>query len=83
MQLFSADATIFFKKDFTHKKLKKTTLKSCLEKLKSTFFLIAWAAQTAQTFSKMRLIDQLYIEVGLLELDSIYIYLWAQKIASR
>ena len=35
---------------FPHKKLKKTTLKSCSEKLKSTFFFItARAAQTAQT----------------------------------
>ena len=35
---------------FAHKKLKKTTLKICSEKLKSTFFsLLPWAAQTAQT----------------------------------
>ena len=35
---------------FGHKKLKKNTLKSCSEKLKSTFFfLTARAAQTAQT----------------------------------
>ena len=53
MQLFSADAAIFLKSFyifFAHKKLKKTTLRSCSEKLKSTFFsLLPWAAQMAQT----------------------------------
>ena len=35
---------------FAHKKLKKTSLKSCSEKLKYTFFpLLPWAAQTTQT----------------------------------
>ena len=52
MQLFSADATIFKKKIkffFAHKKLKKITLKSCSENLKSTFFpLLPRAAQMAQ-----------------------------------
>ena len=53
MQLISAEATMFSKKfkkkNFAHKKLKKTTLKSCSEKLKSTFFLTASTAQMAQT----------------------------------
>ena len=53
MQLFSADATIFKKKNsffFYPQKVEKTTLKSCSEKLKSTFFsLLPWAAQTAKT----------------------------------
>ena len=35
---------------FCSQKVEKITLKSCSEKLKSTFFsLTAWAAQTAQT----------------------------------
>ena len=41
MQFFSADATIFsktFGRFFCPRKLEKTTLKSCSEKLKSTFF---------------------------------------------
>ena len=52
MQLFSAVAKkclkfFFF---FCPQKVEKTSLKSCSEKLKSTFFsLTAWAAQTAQT----------------------------------
>ena len=37
MQLFSADATIFLS-FFCPQKVEKTTLKSCSEKLKSTFF---------------------------------------------
>ena len=53
MQLFSADATMFLKKlkiFFCPQKVEKTTLKSCSEKLKSTFFfLLPWAAQTTQT----------------------------------
>ena len=35
---------------FCPQKVEKTTLKSCSEKLKPTFFsLLPWAAQTAQT----------------------------------
>ena len=52
MQLFSADATIFLKFliFFRPQKVEKTTLKSCSEKLKSTFFsLLTWATQTTQT----------------------------------
>ena len=53
MQLFSADAAMFlkiFKKNFCPQKVEKTTLKSCSEFLKSTFFfLTALTAQTAQT----------------------------------
>ena len=51
MQHFSVDATIFRKKNiFLPTKSWKATLKSCSEKLKSTFFsLLPWAAQTAQT----------------------------------
>ena len=45
MQLFSTVATIF-KKKFCPQKVEKNTLKSCSEKLKSTFW---WAAQMAQT----------------------------------
>ena len=51
MQLFCTDATIFSKnlKFFCPQKVEKTTLKSCSEKLKSTFFpLLPWAAQKAQ-----------------------------------
>ena len=53
MQLFSVDATMFLKilkKNFFTTKVEKTTLKSCSEFLKSTFFfLTALTAQTAQT----------------------------------
>ena len=50
MQRFSVDATIFRKKKIYPQKVEKATLKSCSEKLKSTFFsLLPWAAQTAQT----------------------------------
>ena len=52
MQLFNADATMFsktFKKFFCPQKVEKTTLKICSEFLKSTFFLTALTAQTAQT----------------------------------
>ena len=52
MQLFSADATTFKKKlvFFCPQKVEKYTLKSCSEKLKSTFFpLTASSAQMAQT----------------------------------
>ena len=49
MQLFSEGTKIFKKKKFAHKKLKKPNLKSCSEKLKSTFFsLLPWAAQTEE-----------------------------------
>ena len=51
MQPFSADTTIFSKIRFfffAHKKLKKTTLKSCSGFLKSTFFLTALTAQTEE-----------------------------------
>ena len=43
MQLLSVDATIFFLKIkfFYPQKVEKNTLKSCSEKLKSTFFLTA------------------------------------------
>ena len=56
MQLFSAVKKIFFFKlsfFFCPQKVEKTTLKSCSEKLKSTFFSLMPAAgltaQTAQT----------------------------------
>ena len=66
MQLFSADPTIFLKKlqkIFCPQKVEKTTLKSCSEKLKSTFFsLLPWAAQTEEFM--FQIIDQLYIELG-------------------
>ena len=45
MQLFS-EKIQYFQKSW---KVEKTTLKSCSEKLKSIFFLTAWAAKTAQT----------------------------------
>ena len=61
MQLLSADATIF-------SKVEKNTLKSCSEKLKSTFFplLPELPKQPKQknSCSKKWLIDQLYIELG-------------------
>ena len=49
MQLFSADATMFSKKNFAHKKLKKPPSKVTQKYI--TFFssLLPWAAQTAQT----------------------------------
>ena len=37
------------KKTFCPQKVEKTTLKSCSEKLKSTFFLTALTVQMAQT----------------------------------
>ena len=52
MYLFSADAKIFFLRSkilFLPTKSWKNHPKSCLETLKSTFFLNAWATQTAQT----------------------------------
>ena len=51
MQLFNADAKIFFLKFeiyFCPQKVEKPTLKSCSEFLKFTFFT-ALTAQTAQT----------------------------------
>ena len=67
MQLFSADATIFIrKKKNAHKKFKKNTLKSCSEKLKSTFFpYCPELPKQKNSCSKMWLIDQLYIKLGL------------------
>ena len=51
------------KKKFCLQKVEKTTLKSCSEKLKSTFFsLLPWAAQTEEFM--FQIIDQLYIELG-------------------
>ena len=71
MQLFSADATIFLKKInflFCPQKVEKTTLKSCSEKLKSTFFPLQPAQpkrpKQKNSCSKMWPIDQLYIELG-------------------
>ena len=77
MQLFSAD------------EVEKTTLKSCSEKLKSTFFsLLPWLPKQPKkknSCSKMWLIDQLYIELGfwcelctyrLKSLQSIMLVMW-------
>ena len=68
MQLFSADATIFSKIFwifFCPQKVEKTTLKSCSEKLKSTFFpYCPELPKQKNSCSKMWLIDQLYIELG-------------------
>ena len=68
MQLFSEDATIFKKKKCPQK-VEKTTLKSCSEKLKSTFFPycpeLPKRPKQKNSCSKMWLIDQLYIELGL------------------
>ena len=71
MQLFSANATMFFFKIlifFCPQKVEKTTLKSCSEKLKSTFFSLLpaqpkWPKQK-NSCSKMWPIEQLYIELG-------------------
>ena len=50
MQFCNADATMILIFQFCcPQKVEKTTLKSCSEKLKSTFFLTASSAQTAQT----------------------------------
>ena len=52
MQLFSADATIYFKKIkgfFAHIKLKKPPSKLLRKTQIHFFFLTVWAAQTAQT----------------------------------
>ena len=54
-------------------KVEKTTHQSCSEKLKSTFFPLLpaqpkWPKQK-NSYSKMWLIDQLYIELGLEEQD--------------
>ena len=72
MQLFRADATIFskkLKKNFLPTKVEKTTLKSCSENLKSTFFSycpeLPKRPKQKNPFSKMWLIEQLYIKLGL------------------
>ena len=70
MQLLSADATMFLILDFfCQQKVEKTTLKSCSEKLKSTFFPLLpaqpkWPKQK-NSCSEMWPIDQLYIELGI------------------
>ena len=60
---------------FWAQKVEKNTLKSCSEKLKSTFFpscpeLPKWPKQKNSS-SKMWLIDQLYIELGIKMLYSV------------
>jgi hypothetical protein len=57
------------KKKFCPQKVEKNTLKSCSEKLKSTFFPLLpaqpkWPKQK-NSCSKMWPIDQLYIELGI------------------
>ena len=70
MQHFSAIAKIFSKKlrFICPQKVEKTTLKSCSEKLKSTFFPLLPAQpkwpKRKNSRSKMWPIDQLYIELG-------------------
>ena len=71
MQLFSADATMFLKKNkffFCPQKVGKTTLKSCSEKLKCIFFSLLpelpKRPKQKNSCSKMWLIDQLYTELG-------------------
>ena len=49
MQLFSADAIIFKKKIFAHKKLKKPPSKLAQKNSNPLFFLTASSAQMAQT----------------------------------
>ena len=71
MQLFSADAKIYiYIYIFFPQKVEKTTLKSCSEKLKSTFCPycpeLPKRPNQKNSCSKMWLIDQLYIELGLL-----------------
>ena len=67
MQLFSADATMF-SKTICQQKVEKNILKSCSEKLKSTFFPncpeLPKRPRQKNSCSKMWLIDQLYIELG-------------------
>ena len=69
MQLFSADPTIFLKKlkKICPQKVEKNTLKSCSEKLKSTFFHycpeLPKQPKQKNSCSKLWLIDQLYIEL--------------------
>ena len=48
MQLFSADATILEKNFFAHEKLKNPSSKIAMQSY-NWFFLLPWAAQTAQT----------------------------------
>ena len=70
MPLFSAGATIYFLRNyfFCPQKVEKNTLKSCSEKLKSTFFPYCpqqpKQPKQKNSCSKMWLIDQLYIELG-------------------
>ena len=61
---------------FCPQKVEKNTLKSCSEKLKSTFFPLLpaqpkWPKQK-NSCSKMWPIDQLYIELGIKLSQSIY-----------
>ena len=67
MQLFSAYTT--FQIYFCPQKVEKTILKSCSEKVKSTFLhllqaQLKWPKQK-NSCSKMWPIDQLYLELGL------------------
>ena len=82
MQLFSADAAMFLIK-FAHKKVEKTTLKSCSEKLKSTFFPycpeLPKRPKQKNSCSKMWLIDQLYIELGLQHLTALELEVEGQR----
>ena len=60
-------STMFSKKFnfFCPQKVEKNTLKSCPEKLKSTFFsLLPAQPKQKNSCSKMWSIDQLYIELG-------------------
>ena len=49
MYLFNADAKIFLRNFFAHKKLKKTPSKVAQNFSNSLFFLMTLTAQTAQT----------------------------------
>ena len=60
---FSIRLLKYFNFFFCPQKVEKTTLKSCSEKLKSTFFsLLPKRPKQKNSCSKMWLIDQLYIE---------------------
>ena len=72
MQLFSADPTIFSKTNgifLCPQKVKKPTLKSCSENLKSPFFPycpeLPKQPKQKNSCSKIWLIDLLYRELGL------------------
>ena len=73
MQLFSLEPTIFKKKLklFCPQKVEKTTIKSCSEKLKSTFFPycteLPKRPKQKNSRSKMCLVEQLFIGLGYLE----------------